>query len=174
MISKAIQEKLLGIIREKMIPEYKNSETHREKLKEVFEKWVTETYLTERDRELISKYPNLIKTVTSVPIARYYRYGSTSDIDVEIFKGYWTRDETDLSLTYDTPLPVVVDTVCELKEKDKKAWAKIGPHVHRYINTRNTYIKKLNMAYDFLTHKNTTITLIKKEFPELYNLYKAS
>jgi hypothetical protein len=29
------------------------------------------------------------------------------------------------------------------------------------------------LAYEFLSHKNTTITLIKKEFPELYKLYKS-
>jgi hypothetical protein len=34
MISKDIQEKLLGIIREKMIPEYKNLLLYKTKLKE--------------------------------------------------------------------------------------------------------------------------------------------
>lgn len=171
MISKDIQEKLLGIISREMIPEYKKSIAYKEKLKEVYVKWVTDEFITKRDQELISKYPDFIKTSDKIPVAYFYRYNNTGEIDVEYFKGYFSR-ENDLILVLDHPMPVVIEKLIDLKSKDEKAWNLIGPHFHRYINARNSYVKKYNIAYDFLAHKNTTITFIKKEFPELYKLYK--
>lgn len=174
MISKDIQEKLLGIIKDKMIPEYKNMELYKDKLKEEFVKYLEEGYMTERDRELISKYPDYIKQVDKISIAHYYRYGSSDDLKLEHFSGWWTRDDNDMTINLDKKFPVICETIYQLKDVDKKEWKKIGPLLHQYVNARNSYIKKANLAYEFLSHKNTTITLIKKEFPELYKLYKSS
>ncbi len=174
MISKDIQKKILGIIKEEMIPEYKNKELYKKKLKEEFVRYLEEDYMTERDRELISKYPDHIKQVDKVPIS-YYRYYSLGEnkIELEHFSGWWTREDDDLVIKLDKKFPVIVESVYSLKEKDKKEWKKIGPVFHQYINARNSYIKKVNMAFEFLSHKNTTVTLIKNEFPELYKLYKS-
>ena len=173
MISKDVQEKLLGIIKERMIPEYKNMKLYKDKLKEEFIKYLEEGYLTERDRELISKYPSYIKQVDRIPIAYYYRYGSSDDLKLEYFSGYWTRDDNDMMINLDKKFPIICGTIYQLRDIDKKEWKKIGPLLHQYVNARNSYIKKINLAYEFLSHKNTTVTLIKKEFPELYKLYKS-
>ena len=174
MISKDIQKKILGVIREKMIPEYKNSLVYKEKLKEEFVRYVKEDFMTERDRELISKFPDYIKQVDQIPIA-YYRYYSSAgeEIKLEHFKGYWTRDTDDMTIKLDKEFPVVCDSIYSLKEIDKKEWKKIGPLLHQFVNARNSYVKKVNIACEFLGHKNTTVTLIKNEFPELYKLYKS-
>ena len=71
MISTAIK-KLLGIIKEKMIPEYKKLEECREEIKVSFLKYLDEVYLTERDKRLIEKNPDCIKTSDHLLIAGYY------------------------------------------------------------------------------------------------------
>ena len=171
MISKDIQEKLLGIIRKEMIPEYKNLSLYKTKLKDEYVRYLEKDYLGEEDYDLIYKYSDLIKKVSQVPIV-YYHYGSSVGLVLEHFSGYWTRDDDDLVIDLGREYPSVSNTIYSLKENDKEEWKKIGPLLHQYINSRNSYIKKINLAYEFLSHKNTTITLIKKEFPELYKLYK--
>jgi len=171
MISKDIQEKLLGIIRKEMIPEYKNLSLYKTKLKDEYVRYLEKDCLKEEDYDLIHKYPDYIKKVSQVPIA-YYHYGS--ELKLEHFSGYWTRDDDDMVIDLGREYPSVSDTIYSLKEKDKEEWKKIGPLLHQYVNSRNSYIKKVNLAYEFLSHKNTTVTLIKKEFPELYKLYKLS
>ena len=175
MISKDIQKKILGVIREKMIPEYKNSLVYKEKLKEEFVRYLEEDYMTERDRELISKYPDHIKQVDKIPISyyRYYGSGCGEEIKLEHFKDYTMRDDDDMVIKLDKNFPVVCDSIYSLKEIDKKEWKKIGPLLHQFVNARNSYVKKVNIACEFLGHKNTTVTLIKNEFPELYKLYKS-
>ena len=173
MISKDIQKKLLGVIREKMIPEYKNSLVYKEKLKEEFVRYLENDYLGERDRELIYKYPAHIRKVSQVPIAYYNYYRSKDDIEIVHYNDYDMRDESDMIVKLDKEFPVICDSIYSLKEKDKKEWKKIGPLLHQYVNVRNSYIKKINLACEFLGHKNTTVTLIKNEFPELYKLYKS-
>ena len=176
MISKDIQKKLLGIIKEKMIPEYKNSLLYKEKLKEEFVRYMEEGYMTERDRYLISKYPDHIKQVDRIPVSYYYRYyGCIGDdeIKIEHFIVYEMQDKDDMVIMLDKNFPVICDSIHSLKKVDTKEWKKIGPLFHKYINTRNSYVKKINIACEFLGHKNTTITLIKNEFPELYTLYKS-
>jgi hypothetical protein len=126
--------------------------------------------LKEEDYDLIYKYPDHIKKVSKVPIAYYSKI---EGLELEYFSGYWTRDDDDMVIDLGSEYPSVSDTIYSLKEKDKKEWKKIGPLLHQYVNSRNSYIKKINLAYEFLSHKNTTITLIKKEFPELYKLYKS-
>jgi hypothetical protein len=173
MISKDIQEKLLGIIKKEMIPEYKNLSLYKTKLKDEYVRYLEKDCLREEDYDLIYKYPDHIKKVSQVPIAYYYRYGRSEGLELEHFSGYWARDNDDLVIDLGREYPSVSDTIYSLKEKDKKEWKKIGPLLHQYVNSRNSYIKKINLAYEFLSHKNTTITLIKKEFPELYKLYKS-
>ena len=173
MISKDIQKKLLGVIKEKMIPEYKNSLVYKEKLKEEFVRYLENDYLKERDRELISKYPSYIKKVSQAPIAYYSYYGRKEDIEIVHYNDYDMRDESDMIVKLDKEFPVICDSIYSLKEKDKEEWKKIGPLLHQYVNARNSCIKKINLACEFLGHKNTTVTLIKNEFPELYKFYKS-
>jgi len=172
MISKDIQEKLLGIIKKEMIPEYKNLSLYKTKLKDEYIRYLEKDCLKKEDYDLIYKYPDYIKKVSQVPIA-YYNYDREEGLELVYFSGYWTRDNDDLVIDLGREYPSISDTIYSLKEKDKKEWKKIGPLLHQYVNSRNSYIKKINLAYDFLSHKNTTITLIKKEFPELYKLYKS-
>jgi len=172
MISKDIQEKLLGIIRKEMIPEYKNLSLYKTKLKDEYVRYLENDCLKKEDYDLIYKYPDYIKKVSQVPIAYYHCYGRSDGLELENFSGYWTRDDDDLVIDLEREYPSIHDTIYSLKERDKKEWRKIGPLLHKYVNSRNSYIKKINLAYEFLSHKNTTITLIKKEFPELYKLYK--
>jgi hypothetical protein len=172
MISKDIQEKLLGIIKKEMIPEYKNLSLYKTKLKDEYVRYLEKDCLREEDYDLIYKYPDHIRKVSQVPII-YYSYGNSIGLKLEHFNGYWTRDDDDMVIDLGSEYPSVSDTIYSLKEKDKKEWKKIGPLLHQYVNSRNSYIKKINLAYEFLSHKNTTITLIKKEFPELYKLYKS-
>lgn len=170
MIEKLSQKKLLSIIRDEMIPEYKSLEEQREKLKEVFLKWVNLRFMTDRDKELIKKYPKLISMVSNIPVCRYYESG----IDLSRSK-YYERDffsEDNMSLYFKDPIPKVIDSVYEIKSMFEEDWKMISPEFHHFINIRNTLVEKLNIAYEFISHKNTTITLIKSEFPELYKLYK--
>jgi hypothetical protein len=168
MISKDTQEKLLGIIKKEMIPEYKSMSLYKTKLKDEYVRYLEKDCLGEEDYDLIYKYPDHIRKVSQIPIVHYYHSG----LELEHFSGYWTRDEDDMVIDLGSEYPSISDTIYSLKEKDKKEWRKIGPLLHKYVNSRNSYIKKINLAYEFLSHKNTTITLIKKEFPELYKLYK--
>ena len=171
-MSKEIQDRLLGVICNEMIPEYKISLELKEELKAVFLDYVENDYLTEKDKELINKYPSLVSTCNTIPIIYYYYYGSKDrDIEVIGFKGYgYSYGKDDLILNFDHQVPKVVSTVFELAG-NKEAWKKVGPIANKYINIRNIYIKKLNIAYDLVIHKNTTLAFIKKEFPELYNSY---
>jgi hypothetical protein len=147
---------------------------YKDKLKKEFVKYLEKGYMTERDRELISKYPSYIRQEDQIPIAYYYQYGSDGgDLKLEQFKDYRMRDNDDMVIRLDKNFPVICETIYQLREVDKKEWKKIGPLFYQYVNARNSYIKKANLAYEFLSHKNTTITLIKNEFPELYKLYKS-
>ena len=173
MMSKEIQERLLRVIREKMIPEYKMSLEEKQDLKGVFLDYLENDYLTEKDRELIKKYPESVCLVDNLPIAYYSYYGSSKGINVECFKGYFDGADfgrAELNITFDKKIPKIVSYISELSENEE-AWKKVGPILHKYMNHRNTYIKKLNLAYEFVSHKNTTLALIKTEFPELYKFY---
>lgn len=173
MISREIQKKLLGIIRDNMIPEYENSLVCKEKIKEEFIRYLENDCFSEEDLELISKYPEYIKKTKSVPIIFSY----TSEIDMAQYNSSMyglmsLNNKLDLEIKLDKEYPAAVNCIYTLKEKDKDEWIKISPFFYKFINFRNLYVKKLNMAFDFLSHKNTTITLIKNKFPELYKLYK--
>ena len=115
MISRSIQKKLLGIIKEKMIPEYKNSILYKENLKEEYVKYLNGVYMTEKDRYLISKYSDLIKLVDRVPIAYYRNYSSGGeDIKLEHFNNYMIRDANDMIIELDSKLPNILDTIYRL------------------------------------------------------------
>jgi hypothetical protein len=170
MISTAIKEKLLGIIKEKMIPEYKKLETCREEIKVSFLKYLDEVYLTERDKRLIEKNPDCIRTSDHLLIAGYYY----SDKDIKFTRlehsGY-TDMMDGLTVKLEEPIPQIVTSVVDLKV-DKEAWRIVGPSVNKYCRVWNTFAEKYNSAVKFVNHKNTTLTMIKDDFPELYKLYK--
>ncbi len=170
MIKKEIRDKLFGIIKEKMIPERIEMLKSLEELKKAYVEYVKKNYMTERDLELIKKFPSYVKQVDQIPVARYYHSG----IDLVYFNGYHVFiDSNDLCIKFDHPLPSIVDSIVELKD-NSEAWKFIGPPFYRYLNLRNRYVKKLNIANEFLSHKNTTITLIKTKFSELYELYRTN
>ena len=169
MLQKETQLKILGIIVDKMIPEYKNLLDLKKELKEVFIKFVESDYLKERDQELIYKYPTYIEWVNQMAIV-YYR----SDITIErpnIYHNINFIDNINLVIDLDKKMPLICSSLYDLKE-NKEAWEKIGPIFYKFINIRNIYVKKLNTTWEFLIHKNTTLKLIKDQFPELYKLYK--
>lgn len=167
MIKKETRDKLLGIIKEKMIPERIEMLKSLEELKKAYVEYVEKNYMTERDLELIKKFPSCVKQVDQIPVAHYYN----SVIELVYFNGYYNTN--DLCIKFDHPLPSIADSIVELKDNNE-AWKSIGPPFYRYLNLRNRYVKKLNIANEFLSHKNTTITLIKTKFSELYELYRTN
>ena len=106
MISKDIQEKLLGIIRKEMIPEYKNLSLYKTKLKDEYVRYLEKDCLKEEDYDLIYKYPDHIKKVSQVQIAYYHCYRSDG-LELEHFRGYWTRDDDDMVIDLGREYPSV-------------------------------------------------------------------
>lgn len=168
MINYDVRSKLLVLIKENMIIEYEKFKIYKKDLKEKYIDCLENDFLTERDKELILKYPPCIKMSDRVSIVYYYQSG----IDIERCNVYnILYKEDDLIIRFDKKYPKICDTIYSLKE-NSVIWTKIGPTFYQYLNARNAVVRKINLADDFLGHKNTTITLIKKEFPELYKLYK--
>ena len=178
MISKQVKDKLRGIIEEHMIPEYKKLMDTREKLRQDIENYADTEFLSPRDLELMAKYPRSIFKTDTIVICDYYTPADKKD-GWENFKSHelsYSFQSDLLKIKLSKEIPSICDlgyNLLELRElKKNPVWKKFGKQVIEYMKLKDEYLKKLELTYKFLNHKNTTLTLIRERFPELYELYK--
>ena len=174
MISTQIRTRLIGI--NDMIPEYAESIKLRDEIKDMYLDYLNNHYLTDKDHDLISKYPDYILTNKEVFIVgRYssdYCKVKVESLGYEYKEHYSFRDF--YRLTFSEPIICINTDMIELKELDKKFHEYMKPKIIELVNTRNIYVKKYRKVSNMLTHKNLTLRLIKEHLPKVYEKYKSN
>ena len=184
MISKELRKKIIGVILDNdMIPEHTKMINKKKELEKNLEEFIKSEIMTKKDMDLMKKYPNCVAYSDKVSVCRFYNNKPLSDESLvwenyrTIYDTYSSEMET-LTLKLSEKLPIILsgnnDTLMSLRfEKDNIIWKKFGEDVVEYLGYKSEYYKKFDKVYEFLSHKNTTLTLIKNGFPELYRLIKS-
>ena len=178
MLSKQIKDKLRGIIEEHMIPEYKELMDLRDKLRIDIENYVESEFLSPRDKELIAKYPKSIYTIKTIIICNVYTSPDNCDSWENFRSGEVSTSYQEflLKIELSKSIPSIYEYhqhFLDLKKiKGNVVWKKFRKDITKYMKLKDGYLKKLDITYKLLNHKNTTLSLIRERFPKLYELYK--
>jgi hypothetical protein len=175
MLTTEIKQKLYGILKKDMIPEYKRLEELKEKIREKTICYLEDTYMTNQDKEIQSKYPDRVEWEESISISGdRHRIAGISVFNSYNFPPYYTYEEYGrlFKIVYGKKLPAVHTTIEGLANTDPKFKKLVWSDLKELANNLKIGLEKLEKATVFFDHPKVNITFIKKNYEELYKNYK--
>ena len=175
MLATDIKQKLYGILKRNMIPEYKRLEELKEKVREKTIRYLEDTYMTDRDKEIQSKYPDRVEWEERISISGdRHRIAGIEVFSSYNYPPYYTYEEYErlFRIEYGKKLPAVHTTIEGLARTDSKFKELIWPDLEELAKNLKIGLEKLEKATVFFNHPKVNITFIKKNYEELYKNYK--
>ena len=175
MLGSDVKQELMGIIKRELIPEYKKVFELKESIRKKTMKYIEDTYMTSRDKEIIKSYPLRVMWTDSMCLAgnRYDLAGVNIVCGYNSYSYYTYSDYNDLyKIDFGKQLPDMKMNIENMAKTDPEFKKIIWSDLKSFAENLKKCLDKLEKAEEFLNHPKVNITFIKKNYEVLYKLYK--
>lgn len=168
----------------KKIPEFSLVKSEKIELRKYF-KEKAYGVLTEDEKKFIELAPyEVIKWQSEIYIGGYYgdcifdadipklkNDGYSNNYSVSGFSYFW-NGSLGIESKNEDKIPFLAKNLKELKENHPKIYEGVKTKLISIINNRNRYVKILDILDHVLSAKDMTLTILKKNYIELYKILK--
>lgn len=183
MLTRRQKEVIFNSVREK-IPEFSLVKSEKIELRKYFKEKAYDV-LTKDEEKFIELAPyEIIRWQPEIHIGGYYgectfdddipklkNEGYSNNYSVSGFNYFWNGSLGIESKIVDK-IPFLANNLKELKENHPKIYEGVKTRLISIINNRNSYVKILDILDHVLSAKDMTLTILKKNYIELYKILK--